>query len=123
MFPTLVFNFSVDLACFKVFKIAFRKQRDAWTLLNKKKRVGKKDLCEWTSKAFQVALMPKNIKVGFRKSGIWPLDQGATRESMKPLVGFEQEEGGGSNKRRFGASQQWFYAWCMLRKSKKNWTG
>ena len=36
----------LDLVCFKSFKTAFRKQRDLWTLVNKKKKVGNQELCE-----------------------------------------------------------------------------
>ena len=57
----------LEVACFVPFKIAFRKQRDAWTILNKNKKVGKQDLSKWTSKALQQALTEKNIKASFRK--------------------------------------------------------
>ena len=60
----------LDVACFKPFKCAFKKQRDAWTMLNKNNKVEKQELCEWTSKALQTTLTAKNIKVGFRKIGI-----------------------------------------------------
>ena len=88
----------VNVACFKIasrkpFKIAFRKHRNSWTLVNKKKRVGKQDLREWTSKALQYALTPTNIKAGFRKAGIWPLDWNVARDAMHPSVGFEVEKG------------------------------
>ena len=58
------------LACFDPFKIAFRKQRDSWTMVNKNAKVGKQELCEWTCKALQWALTSKNIQSGFRKAGI-----------------------------------------------------
>ena len=63
-------------------------------MLNKNKKVGKQDLCEWTSKALQTALTTKNIKSGFRKTGIWPLDRAAAIGTMMPLAGFAREEGG-----------------------------
>ena len=31
----------LDVACFRPFKCVFRKQRDAWIVLNKNKKVGK----------------------------------------------------------------------------------
>ncbi len=34
----------LDVKCFKPFKIAFKSCRDVWTLVNKRKGVGKKDL-------------------------------------------------------------------------------
>ena len=98
----------LDVACFRSFKCAFRKQRDAWTVLNKNKKVGKQDLCEWTLKALQTALTTKNIKSGFRKTGIWPLDYAAAIEAMMPSVGFAREEGGsgdgGNNRTLAGTS-------------------
>ena len=63
-------------------------------MLNKNKKVGKQDLCECTLKALQTALTTKNIKSGFRKTGIWPLDRVATIGAMMPSAGFTQEEGG-----------------------------
>ena len=36
----------LDIACFKPFKTAFRRIRDAWCLANKNKPVGKQTLCE-----------------------------------------------------------------------------
>ena len=63
-------------------------------MLNKNKKVGKQDLCEWTLKALETALTTKNIKLGFRKTGIWPLDRTAAIGAMMPSAGFAQEEGG-----------------------------
>ena len=63
--------------------------------MNKNKRVGKQELSEWTSKALQAALKSKNIKVGFRKTRIWPLDHETTREAMMLSAGFENKDGGG----------------------------
>jgi hypothetical protein len=42
----------LDVTFFKPFKIAFESYRDVWTLANKKKGVGKKDLASWMSLAF-----------------------------------------------------------------------
>jgi len=80
----------LDVACFKPFKTAFRKIRDSWTLMNKNKRVSKQDLCEWTSKALKAALTSKNIKAGFKKTGIWPLDRTAAVSQMGASGGFEE---------------------------------
>ena len=63
-------------------------------MLNKNKKVGKQDLCEWTSKALETALIAKNIKSGFRKTGIWPLDRATAIGAMMPSAGFAREEGG-----------------------------
>ena len=86
----------LDVACLAPFKTAFRKQIDAWTILNKNKKVGKQDLCEWTSKALQLALIEKNIKAGFKKTRIWPLDCEAVNGSMAPSVGFQHVVDAGS---------------------------
>ena len=94
--PRYLHNSALDLACFKPFKTAFKEQRDVWTLLNKNKRVEKVDLCEWTSKALEATLTPKNIKARFKSSGIWPLDHATTRHAMKTSTGFKQEDGGDS---------------------------
>ena len=50
------------------------------------------DRCQYTSKALRVALTSKNIKVGFRNTGIWPFDRGAAKDTMAPSAGFEQED-------------------------------
>lgn len=80
----------LDVACFKPFKTTFRKIRDSWTLMNKNKRVSKQDLCEWTSKALKAALTSKNIKAGFKKTGIWPLDRTAAVSQMGASRGFKE---------------------------------
>ena len=85
----------LDLACFAPFKTVFRKQRDCWTVLNKNTKVGKRELCEWTYKALQCSLTPKNIQAGFRKVGIWPLDRSAAAYAMRPSAGFGIDDGGG----------------------------
>ena len=87
----------LDLACFKSLKTMFRKQRDSWTLLNRKKKVDKQELCEWNSKALESALTPKKIKARFRKAGIRPFDRNAVKDAMCPLVGFKLSEGGESD--------------------------
>jgi hypothetical protein len=80
----------LDVSCFKPFKTAFRQIRDSWTVLNKGKKVKKQDLCEWTSKALLKALTPKNIKSGFKKTGIWPLNTSAVDDQMTPSKGFAE---------------------------------
>jgi hypothetical protein len=80
----------LDVSCFKPFKTAFRQTRDSWTLVNKGKRVEKQDLCEWTAKALLKSLNCKNIKSGFKKIGIWPLNPKAVAAQMAPSQGFEE---------------------------------
>ena len=64
----------LDVKCFKPFKFAFRQIKDSWMLLNKGKNMEKITLCEWTLQTLERSLTPKNIKSGFQKIGIWPLD-------------------------------------------------
>ena len=80
----------LDLVCFAPFKIAFRKQRDTWTLVINNKNIGKQELCQWTSKALQSAFISKKIKVGFSKAGIWPLDCHVARQAKRPSAGFKE---------------------------------
>ena len=84
----------LDVSCFKPFKTAFRQIRDSWTLLNKGKKVEKTDLCEWTSQALEKSLTAKNIKSGFKKTGIWPFNEHAILGSMQPSRGFEEGQDG-----------------------------
>ena len=62
----------LDLVYFAPFKTAFRKQRDSWTVVNKNAKVGKQELCEWTCKALQCALTPKNIQTDSERQGSGP---------------------------------------------------
>jgi hypothetical protein len=84
----------LDVSCFKPFKAAFRQIKDSWTLVNKGRKVEKQDLCEWTSQALQKALSSKNIKYGFRKTGIWPYNAAAVQTQMSPSQGFEEGQEG-----------------------------
>jgi hypothetical protein len=83
----------LDVSYFKPFKSAFR-IRDCSTLLNKGRKVEKQDLCKWTAQALQKALSSKNIRSGFRKTGIWPLNPDAVRTQMLPSEGFEEGQEG-----------------------------
>ena len=53
----------LNVVCFRLFKCAFKEQRNAWTVLNRNKKLGKQDLCEWTSKARQIALIAKKHQI------------------------------------------------------------
>ena len=80
----------LDIACFKPFKTAFRQIRDVWCLRNKDLPVGKQTLCEWTSTALKHALTASNIRAGFRRASIWPLDRKAAKTSMASSTGFKE---------------------------------
>ena len=84
----------LDVACFKSFKIAFKKIRDVWLLTNKNRLVEKQTLCEWTFKALQHALIQSNIQRRFRGTNFWPLNHEAFRASMIPSTGFKEGHAG-----------------------------
>ncbi|KAH9290219.1 hypothetical protein KI387_034336 [Taxus chinensis] len=46
----------------------------------------------WVIQAFQLALTPENIKVGFQRTGIWPLDENSLSNDMRPSEAFDVEE-------------------------------
>ena len=54
----------------------------------------KTDLCEWTSQTLEKSLTAKNIKFGFKKTGIWPFNEHAVLGSMQPSRGFEENQEG-----------------------------
>jgi hypothetical protein len=61
----------LDITCFKPFKITFKSYRDVWTLANKRKGVGKKDLASWMSLALKKkTLNQSNICKAFTTNGI-----------------------------------------------------
>lgn len=59
-----------------------------------KARRWKKQICEWTSQALEKSLTAKNIKSGFKKTGIWPFNEHAILGSMQPSRGFEEGQDG-----------------------------
>ena len=75
---------------FKPIKSAFRQILDYWMLLNKGKKVEKTTLCEWTSQALERPFTPNNIKSGFQRTGIWPLDDTAATNRMEYSKKFEE---------------------------------
>jgi len=59
------------------FKNYFRSEHVAWTTKNPGVEVKRFELVELASKPFKRALTPSNIKVGFRRTRIWPLNYDA----------------------------------------------
>jgi hypothetical protein len=78
----------LDIAVFRPFKYAFRNLRDAWTLRYSQRPTQKEDLCQWVCLALQKALSPENIKKGFQKTGIWPLNPHVVDDKMGPSLAF-----------------------------------
>jgi hypothetical protein len=74
----------LDVSCFKPFKQAFQLLRDVWTLHNKSKGASKEVLAKWVFAALEKALSKKNIKSGFRTTGIFPFNPRAMDEKMGP---------------------------------------
>jgi hypothetical protein len=74
----------LDVSCFKPLKQAFRLLRDVWTLRNKNRGANKEVLAKWVSAALEKALSEKNIKNGFRATGIFPFNSQAMDGKMGP---------------------------------------
>ena len=81
---------SLDVSCFKPFKVAFRAYKNLWTMKHYGVRVTKEILANWVSLALKKALTTKNIQGGFRGAGIWPLNLEAMKLKMGPSEGFKR---------------------------------
>ena len=57
---------SLDVACYKPFKVAFRAYKNLWSKEHHGMRVTKENLANWVSLALRKALTPTNIQSGFR---------------------------------------------------------
>jgi hypothetical protein len=76
--------YPLDVSCFKPFKQAFRLLHDVWTLRNKSAGVSKEVLESWVSAALEKAYTEKNVKSGFRSTGISPFNPRAMYGKMGP---------------------------------------
>ena len=65
---------------------------NSWTLLKKDKKWKKTTLYEWTSQASERSFIPNNIKSGFKKTEIWPLDDVVATNCIEPSRGFEESD-------------------------------
>ena len=74
----------LDVACFKPFKIAFKAYRNKWMVQNNGGKVEKQTLAHWVDLSLKRALSKSNIKVGFRGTGIWPLNLEKMQHHMGP---------------------------------------
>ena len=86
----------LDVSVFGPFKNYFRSERVAWMAKNPGVEVKRFELAELASKAFKRALTPSNIKAGFRRTGIWPLNYDALMHDTGCSQAFHvdgQEEG------------------------------
>ena len=87
----------LDRTCFVPFKAAFQRIQDDWIRDRQNKKVEKSMLCEWTSKALGQALTPNNIKAGFRRTWIRPLNRTTVAGDMGPATRFQAVNGEGED--------------------------
>jgi hypothetical protein len=91
----------LDVSCFKSFKQAFRICRDMWTMNNRGQGAKKDTLTEWVFLGLKKALIPSNIRSGFKATGIYPLNAHACDKHFSPSQGFisstSNEEGTNSD--------------------------
>ena len=76
---------------FKPFKNNFRAYRDYWSRQNVSEVACKETLVHWVSLALRKALIEKNIKSGFRATGIFPLNRGAIILHLRPSIVYAQQ--------------------------------
>ena len=81
---------SLDVFCFKLFKVAFRAYKNLWTMKHHRVRVTKETLANWVTLALKKSLIAKNIQGDFRGAGIWPLNLEAMKLKMSPNQGFQR---------------------------------
>ncbi|KAH9292038.1 hypothetical protein KI387_042776 [Taxus chinensis] len=79
----------LDVSVFAPFKTYFKEERRKWIVANHGIDVKRAELAELGSKAFKRALTPSNIKAGFKRTGIWPLNPNALDEDMAPSRTFD----------------------------------
>ncbi|XP_059068723.1 MFS-type transporter clz9-like [Cryptomeria japonica] len=79
----------LDVSVFSPFKNYFKQQRSRWMSKFPHIEIGREELETLASKAFAQALPPANIISGFRRTGIWPLNQNALENDMRPSEAFE----------------------------------
>ena len=74
----------LDVAVFKPFKQYFREYRDYWTSRNIDQSATKEVLAHWVSLGLRKALSICNIRSGFRRTGIYPLNNKALDGHFTP---------------------------------------
>jgi hypothetical protein len=75
----------LDVSCFKPFKIALKKVRDATMFRNNHMELDKITLIGWVDQAFEQSLTKKNIKSRFKTTGLWPLNPKAMDNKTRRL--------------------------------------
>ncbi|KAH9292362.1 hypothetical protein KI387_042453, partial [Taxus chinensis] len=79
----------LDVSVFAPFKSYFKEERRKWLFEKHGIDVNRAELATLGSRAFQKALSPENIKAGFKRTGIWPLNPHALDEDMAPSKTFD----------------------------------
>jgi hypothetical protein len=74
----------LDVNYFKPFKSAFRKERDESLFKNNHRELYKVTLASWVDRTLNHSLSKRNIKVGFKTIGIWPLNPRAMDNQRRP---------------------------------------
>ncbi len=64
----------LDAACFKPFKITFKKERDISIVKRNYTKLDKITLAGWVDKALDLSFTRKNVMLAFKCIGIWPFN-------------------------------------------------
>ncbi|GLJ31873.1 hypothetical protein SUGI_0641340 [Cryptomeria japonica] len=83
----------LDVSVFSPFKAHFKSERSKWMAKHPHIEIRRTELAELASKAFKLALTSENIIVGFRRTGIWPLNKDALCNDMRPSDAFNLQDG------------------------------
>ncbi len=84
-----------NVTCFKPFKTTFRKMKDSTIAKNNYLEPNKITLATWVDKGLQQSLKNKNIKLGIKVVGIWPLNHTTMVGKFGPsdvFIAIEEEE-------------------------------
>jgi hypothetical protein len=76
----------LDVGCFKPFKTTFRKERDITMVKRNYTELDKITLTRWVEKALDLTLTRKNMMLGFKGIGIWPLNLRAMDSKIGPSL-------------------------------------
>jgi hypothetical protein len=87
----------LDVACLKLFKNDFRKERDATMVKRNYTKPDKITLARWVDKALDLTFTRNNIMSRFKSTRIWPLnpraiDSKTDRSTLYTLQAKEEEK-------------------------------
>jgi len=72
------------VACFKPFKIAFKKEKYITMVRRNYTKLNKRALARWEDKALHLTFTRKNIMSRFKGTRIWPLNPKAMDSKTSP---------------------------------------